>query len=583
MKTTTYVSIFFVLSLLILTGCGSTDVTENEKLGFEIQALSVNELSPIATREKVGSLLDQQQITVTAQAAGSVSSIPWREGQNVLSGEPIIQLADTISSYGLQVQRAQNALDRAIAQEEQTRLSLEDAIVAAEASLVQAEETLRVAQEGGILSLRWQELSAEQARIASESQLQNIQINFTSEYNTLKDLLVDVVDRGDSILGVTDRYRNNNIEFSTLLSAKDTQQRRIAETQLLQLYQTLDAINTLDTNDVLWVLDPMTNAYNQIATYLAQMQQVFINTVTAVNLPQAQLDGYVQTFASLQTRTQWSRAWFTAFRTQALSTLSDIDGSLAGTITEESASISLESTRLNTENTTTNAEIALANAERAYIQAQNNREQQIAILQTQIQDAQIAYQDTLRQAAKLSVWSPVRGALWEILVTPGQEVQPGTPLFSVIGTDNQLLQFTVNEKELWYLAVWQEVTIEHNNEQISWYIQSIPRLANNTMQYRVVVSADRALSTFGSTTRIHIPVETDYPLIPLASVGGVQGGQGIIHVLDTDNEVEKLSVTVWHTRWSMIELISDIPANYKIITNDISSYDPNDFEVNVLQ
>jgi len=581
MKKTTYISIFFAISLLILAGCGSTDTTEDEKLVFGIQAVLVDELSPIATREKVWSLLEQQQITVTAQAAGSVSSIPWREGQDVLSGQPIIQLADTVSSYGLQVQRAENALDRARAQEEQTRLSLEDTVVAAEAGLIQAEEALRVAQDGGLLSLRWQELSAQQARITSESQLQNIQINFISEYTTLRDLLVDVLDRGDSILAVTNKYRGQNEEFRTLISAKDTQQKIIAENQLLQLYQTLNTINELDTDDVLWVLDPMTSAYNQITTYLAQMQQVFINTVTAANLPEAQLDGYVQIFAWLQTRTQWSRAWFTTFRTQALSTLSDINGSLAGTITEESASISLESTRLNTENAVINAEIALSNAERAYIQAQNNKEQQNAILQTQIQDAQIAYQDALRQAAKLSVWSPVRGVLWEILVTPGQEVQPGTPLFSVIGTDNQLLQFTVNEKELWYLSVGQEVVIVHNDEQLSWYIQSIPRLANSTMQYRVVVSADRALSTFGSTARIHIPVKTDYPLIPLASVGGVQGGQGIIHVLNTNNEVEKLSVTLWHTRWSMIELLSDVPGNYKIITNDISSYDPNDFELDI--
>jgi hypothetical protein len=41
----------------------------------------------------------------------------------------------------------------------------------------------------------------------------------------------------------------------------------------------------------------MIDAYDKLTSYLAQMQQVFINTVTAVNLPESQLNGFVQTFA----------------------------------------------------------------------------------------------------------------------------------------------------------------------------------------------------------------------------------------------------------------------------------------------
>jgi hypothetical protein len=65
--------------------------------------------------------------------------------------------------------------------------------------------------------------------------------------------------------------------------------------------------------------------------------------------------------------------------------------------------LGLESTRLNTENVVINAELALANAERNYIQAQNNRDKQTKILNTQIQDAELAYQDAMRQLAKLTI------------------------------------------------------------------------------------------------------------------------------------------------------------------------------------
>jgi hypothetical protein len=68
------------------------------------------------------------------------------------------------------------------------------------------------------------------------------------------------------------------------------------------------------------------------------------------------------------------------------------------------------------------------------------------------------------------------------------------------------------------------------------------------MQYRVVVAADRALSTFGETVRIQIPVDINKPLLPLASINGIQSRQGIIHILNADNTIEKIPVTLGQTR-----------------------------------
>jgi len=153
-----------------------------------------------------------------------------------LSGQPIVQLADTVASYALQAERARNTVERSSAQEAQTRLSLEDAIIAAEAGVVQAAEALRLAQTSSSLSLKGQELSVEQARIATENQLSAIQLSFASEYTSLTNLLVDVLDRGDSILGLTNKYKSANDDFEILLGAKDSQSKATAENQLYKLY-----------------------------------------------------------------------------------------------------------------------------------------------------------------------------------------------------------------------------------------------------------------------------------------------------------------------------------------------------------
>lgn len=576
-------SLFFVFSLVFLSWCAPKDPIVDEKTDFFVDAVYFDALSDEVFIEKTASLLDQQVITVTAQAAGRVSTIPGQEWEDVLSGQPVVQLADTVASYAIQAERAKNNLDRVIAQEAQTRLSLEDAIVAAEAGVVQAAEWLRLAQTSSNLSLKGQELSVEQARIATENQLASIQISFASEYTTLNNLLVDVLDRGDSILWVTNQYRSANDAFEILLGAKDSQTKATAENQLYKLYtlqSTVQSLSDADPESIRNSLDTMLSAYDQIQQFLAQLQQLYINTVTAVNLPEAQLAGFVSSTSALQTRTQWARAWFAAFRTQAISTLSPLSNDdLAFTVAQETAELGLESSRLSSENAIVNAQLALNNAERAYIQSQSNKDKQLRILQTQIQDAELAYQDALRQVSKLTVGSPVRGVLWSILVTPGQDVQLGTPLFTIVSDVNQLLWFSVSIDELPYLRVGQEIAVTSAGVLYTGQIQSVPRVADNAMQYRVVVGLDRPLDVIGAVARVRLPLRVWVPVVPLNAVTGLQWWKWVITVLNTDNELSTLSVEFGNVWGTYIEILSSVPEEYRIVLNDVGTYDANDFVI----
>lgn len=585
MKKSQVISIFLVLCLLFLAWCAKEDIAVSEKTDFFVDAVYFDQLSDVVVVEKIASLLDQQIITVTAQAAGRVATIPWIEWNTVLSGQPIIQLADTIASYALQAERAKNNLERVVAQESQTRLSLEDAIVAAEAGVVQASEALRLAQTSSSLSLKWQELSVEQARIATENQLSAIQLSFASEYTTLTNLLVDVLDRGDSILGVTNKYKSANDDFEILLGAKDGQSKAIAENQLYKLYTlqlNLADLSDQDPDAILNSLDTMLSAYDDMQAFLSQLQQLFINTVTAVNLPEAQLDGFVASTSALQSRAQWAKWSFAWFRTQAITTLSPLSNdAYAFTVGAETAELWLETSRLSSENAIINAQLGLNNAERAYIQAQSNRDKQLRILQTQIQDAQLAYQDALRQVSKLTIWAPVRGVLGSILVTPGQDVQLWSPLFTLVGDTNQLLWFSVSSDELQYLRIGQDVEVVSAGVVYSGQIQSVPRVADKSMQYRVIIGLDRPLDVLWTTARVRVSFGVGTPVVPLNAVTWLQWGKWVITVLDNDNQLSPLSVIFGKVRWSYIEILTPIPDTYRIVLNDVWTYDPMDFQIQI--
>jgi len=116
-----------------------------------------------------------------------------------------------------------------------------------------------------------------------------------------------VLDRGDSILGVTNKYKSANDDFEILLGAKDGQSKAIAENQLYKLYTlqlNLADLSDQDPDAILNSLDTMLSAYDDMQAFLSQLQQLFINTVTAVNLPEAQLDGFVASTSALQSRAQ---------------------------------------------------------------------------------------------------------------------------------------------------------------------------------------------------------------------------------------------------------------------------------------
>lgn len=579
MKKILYTTII-LSTLLTLAWCGSQTPEEQEKQAFFVDAVYMDQLSGTVLVEKIATLLDQQYITVSAQAAGRVSNIPGQAGQDLLSGQPVIQLSDTIASYGIQAERALNNIQRTQAQESQTSLSLEDAVTAAEAALIQARENLRIAEKNQTLSDKWQELALDQTRISTENQLKNIQISYTSEYTTFKTLLSDVLDTTDSILGVTPKYRSDNDWFEILLSAKNTTYKNTAEDQLLKLYitqsQTTGRANT-DPQSILTNVDNIINTYTQMQEFLTQMQQVLINSID-----DTQISWLPAIITSLQTRVQTAKGAFSTFRTQAISSLSttqDSTWSLAFTIGQQTAELNAESTRLASENAIINAKLALNTAERNYQQALNNKDKQARVLQTQAQDAQLAYQDALKQLAKLTVWSPVRGILGDILVGPWQDVQVGTPLFTMLATDNQLLQTYISQNELPFVTVGQEVYVIHNNQTITGIVQSVPRVADKNMQYRLTISIADTFETIPTTAKIHIPIKTWLPMLPINIIAGVQNNKGTISLLNNKGEVENKVVTIGKVRGDSVQLMTQIPENYRIILSDISNYNPDDFTI----
>ena len=221
-------------------------------------------------------------------------------------------------------------------------------------------------------------------------------------------------------------------------------------------------------------LPVMEDAYVTAQELLQQMQLVLINSVSGPVLSQAQIDGYYNSVTNQLSSLLTAKNAFVSFQQNAETQLVVLTDGVQGIdYNPVSAEIALEQARLNVENTISNAQIAVDNAQRAYNQALSVRDTQLALLETNIADAQLVYQDALRQYNKLTVSSPIRGTIGDILVDVGQELSVGTPVFTVVSVDDQLVNIYVTANEYMLIQANQSVNVSVNGKSYMGFVQSL--------------------------------------------------------------------------------------------------------------
>lgn len=565
--------ILFILWILVLSWCGKTS-TEEAKKDFMISTQYVSDFGSWVTISKPWKIVWSQEITVTAQANGRVGSIPSKEWDEVKTGQPVIKLNDDISQYWLQLERAKNGFDRALLTYQQAKISLDKSISDTEIWLLQAENTYNVSQQSVEQSMKKARFDLDNSTISTDS----LKLQLPVEKNNILNILSSILHQSDTILGVTDKYKNYNDSYEIYLWAKDTAQKTQTESELLSLYQTKNQISNLpiqitsseDIDSQSLVLE---KAYTDASKFLDDMRDMLINTISSTVLTQASIDWYKASIDWQKTSLQMANSAFVWYRKQVQSSLSS--GSVE--IGKENAQIWYDTVRINSENTLFNTELALKNAKINNDTAIKNREAQLSLLENAMVDAQISYQNAQISYAKLSVRAPIDWTIGTILVDKWQEIWMWTPLFTVVSTDEQLVEVYVTSEENKYLAFDQDVLVKYNEETIKWTIKSISSVADKSMLYKVIVQLEKPVSLFWEVVNVILPISVSNLLLPLNSVNVLEENSGFIYVIQK-NQPLKINVSLWKTQWDMIEILSPLSPAMEIITSDISNYDKDKFK-----
>ena len=549
-----------------------------EKTEFTIQTTTIDQIDSSISLEKPGTILSSQDITVAAQANGKVSRIAFKEGNHVKGWDQIVYLSDTVASYELQVQRAKNNLDRALLTREQTENSLKQQLDQAENSYKTALQSFEAAQVSAENAVK----QANMGVTSADDQISALRKQFQPQKLALLSLLNSVIESSDKWLWVTTYYDDLKTGFEIYIWAKDQNQKNQTEQALRDLYTLKESITKLPSSpktdeELKNAVHQIDAAYTQIEDFAGMMIQLMKNSISSVGtLDQATIDATIRNFESIQ-----AGQALIGSKANFISYLNQVDAQLSGsgTLAQDSAKITYEDALARSKNTLFTSEIAVKNAKVNYETLLANNPVQLRLLDNAIVDAKIAYESALTQYNKLVVRTPVSGVIGEILVSEGQDVAAGNPVFKVSGLKKHQIEVYVTANEYKYLQQDKPVSVTYQGQSLTGAISAISTVADKTNLFKVTIELDSDLELVGDVAKVNFPILfAPHTLLPLERVKILEDNLAAVPVMSGGALAEKLVKikTIWG---NFIELEEPFPADQTIVTTDMSSFDENKYVI----
>ncbi len=635
---------FIILASLLVSCSNSAELVtdwDTVKADFYVETMLWSEFASSSNLEKVGKVNSSQDISLTANTNGRVSSVLVKVWDSVSAGQVIARLEDNIWNLWINLQRSNIAIQRAKINYESNEIALDKQIfdtrqqldtlrrnlsaarLDAEQNLLQAEDNVTNSNVDNLDSqsaLRLEQLdnNIEKAQLdyeikvaADAQQITSYSANLRKDFNALTNYIDDVIDFTDNILWVTEVNRNENKRFEQFLGALDLEQKSKSKTFLRQLINARESweFSNVDARLKQWsitnaeLLDTIEfiNGYYELSDdLLASLEQTLFNSTPSVGeLSEQQIDGYLAQINWFQSQSQWTYGAFISFGSSVktfLNTYEDSQKSILKSIelqkkdreiqaktlwsSELSAQTWLERTKISIEDTISNLEAQIISTENTLNNAIKNKDITLRSLENAINEANVGYSQSAKDYNKLVITSPINGTISESLIDVGQEVYSWNNLFDIVSDSTPEVQvsFTSSEKEL--VSLWQEVIVTFAWNEITWKIYSISEVADENLNYKSTIVFDSGVNIIWNLVTVTIPISTSKVLLPI-NIIDTQGDDIWLVKIFSWSTITPVRIRMGEVYWEYVELVSCALQceDLNIITSDVSNYDENKFNI----
>lgn len=558
-----------------------------EKIPFFVQTASIDDLSSVSKITKNGTVMGAQEISISSQVFGRVSSLPVRAGEEVKKGEMVVRLEDTSANASFQALRSQVQLNTTRSSYDLSVTQLEQAIVDAKNALEQAKaQYASIRQQWSTTAtLQTQQLQAQIAKAQLDyqslvtSNQQTIQNYINTTKNIARDvelLYRDISTSTDELLGVSPLHQGTNDYFEQSLGAQNTSTKFEAQHELRVLLGKQSMFTNTTSNitesNLLSHLQDLKQNIQHLIPVLDKTEVMLQYTTETSTLPQAQINGYKSAIDAYQLQVQSKSSALTEQINSMQSFLSTYHTSQSSALKQKE--LVEQQAKVTTSTLQDNEELARLQVERAqasYDQAIKSKQKNISSLQNSIAQAQIAVDEASDQLDKFMITAPIDGTIGSVLVDVWEEISAGSQLVTIKSTNSQQVEISLTQEELSFVEVWQEVKVYNRDQEVSGIVTSISKSANQNFSYAAVVELMKTVDLFWELVRVEIDVRTDYPLIPLNVVTILNNNEWLINRRD-GTKIGPLRVRLGKVWGDLIEIRTHLDKDMVIIISDVKNY-----------
>lgn len=544
---------------------------------------------------KNGTVEWSSDIILSSLTAGRVQSITTDIGKDVGKWALLVKLADTqwtstfrTESARLSINSAENTYE---VQKKNLEKQINDLLIAQERANLNYTNTAWWTVNNTLLQLSGLQKSLEKNRLDYDNKVKADEITITNNIATAKNiytdttnLLLDVIDQWDKILGVTPANKNP-IEEDIYIWGMSIETRNKAELQLKNLFTQRENLAKIG-NNITWdsiqsYLEKYRSVLSDINEFTISMREVLVNSIEDIRyLPRTKIDAYTAAFSALQSKASGINSSITAQingLSSFLSTYKDQQESLRKQIEIAENNILVQQTQLQEQ--AKNSSLNLQSTSGNLWFAVDTKELNLDTIRNSLAQAQLALREAEFNLSKLAIKAPIDWVVAEVLVDVWQEVSMWTPVIKLVSQWTEV-NIDLSDKELEWIMVGDSVQLQQDQTQWTWVVVSVGKVADKNGNYPVKIVIEDWDFAVGSFIDVVLIASRWNKVIPLNAITIVDNGIWQIVVWDWTTISTKL-VTLGMIFGNYAEITDNFDTTYQLVISDVKNYDPTKMIIKV--
>ncbi len=623
---------FLFLSLLVIS-CSSKEEKNKKpeslkKQDFFVETKKLSSFSGSYEIKKTWKIKPSQDIILSSKASGRVWNIQVKFWDNIYVWKNLIKLFDNVSNYWLNLEKTNLSLESSILNYEQNKIILDKQVSDFQIALSRQKkdheilekklkQDIKLAKINLDNSLSWNnswswfiskaKLDYDNLLNSNQEKIKSFELSSRNNYLSLKNIFVDMIDFSDWLLWVTKLNKDRNNSFENYLWVKNSTFLKNTQNSLLDIIDfkknKLDSINSqeLDINKLEQFFEIWEIWYPKAISFFDDLEKVLDNSIENVYFSRTQIDSYKSTINTYQTQLQNNYNSFLSFKSslrEFLNTYKNNEQALKKTLelSADSSRVNYNKILLDSEKSLNNSLLSLKTSKLNLENAKKTREITLKQLKNSINVAKNSKSLAWKQYSKLFVSSPINGVVSDILVDEWQDVSIWTPLMKISSLWTNEIEIWLNFSEISLIQPWDEVRIDYLWKSLSWSINSISKIADENLNYKAKINIYSKVNISWNIVDVFIPISLDKKLLALSSLKIKKEKVWEINVLwayskskswEEVASLEKILVKIWDFYNDKVEIVwcvnleEEICNDLEVITNDISRYDENKFNIKI--